>query len=123
MSVLVSADRFVFMSDGSMMDHDPLWSPEWWHHETFHILEHLFPETPFSKLSDEVGHPCFLRDRWPQGYSGLGECDFYYWSLRLHCLEAKPTLAERLGRRPGEESVSQTACSKQRGPIFMCRHV
>jgi hypothetical protein len=62
--------RPVYMSDGSMLDHPPYWGAEWLHHETFHVMEHLFPEAPFAKLSEEVSHPCFLRNRWPDGYRG-----------------------------------------------------
>lgn len=31
------------MSDGMMLEGRPIWSPEWFHHETFHIMEHIFP--------------------------------------------------------------------------------
>lgn len=46
--------RAVFMSDGPMLTGRPVWSPMWFHHEAFHIMEHIFPEAPFSEAS-QVG--------------------------------------------------------------------
>ncbi len=53
--------RAVFMSDGAMLTGRPVWSPMWFHHEAFHILEHIFPEAPFSEASQVRICVCAVR--------------------------------------------------------------
>ena len=37
-----------------MLTGRPVWSPMWFHHEAFHVMEHIFPEAHFSEAS-QVG--------------------------------------------------------------------
>lgn len=95
-------NRAVFMSDGAMLSGRPVWSPMWFHHEFFHIMEYCFPEAAFAEASQICGHPCFLRDQWPVYYEGEYEWDYYYHSYKTAILHpsVQPTLAARLARVP-----------------------
>lgn len=96
---VTAGGRAVFMSDGPMLTGRPVWSPMWLWHETFHIMEHIFPEAPFAEASTLCGHPCFLRNQWPDHYEGQGyEWDYYFNSYRAHILHrsVQPSLAVRL---------------------------
>jgi len=62
-------------------------------------IQHIFPEAPFAEASTICGHPCFLRDQWPDHYEGQGyEWDYYFNSYRAHILDGsvQPSLATRL---------------------------
>lgn len=57
--------RAVFMSDGAMLAGRPVWSPMWFHHEAFHVMEHIFPEAHFSEASQVGAWGCGDRGgRW-----------------------------------------------------------